>query len=96
MSAVVPSVAGMNQMDPDSPVVVDCDSCLVRCAAVCADCVVSVLLGVPDQAVAFDVDEQAALGALASSGLVPPLRLVVPLPDPCLPGDDGHRHDAAS
>lgn len=82
----VPSVAGMNEIEP---VVVDCDTCLVRCPAVCGDCVVSVLLGPPDERVAFGADEQEALGALASSGLVPPLRLVVGLPDPHLREDPG-------
>ncbi|MBD1271667.1 hypothetical protein IDH50_15590 [Aeromicrobium tamlense] len=71
----------MNEMEPTAPVVVDCDSCLVRCPAVCGDCVVSVLLGPPDD-VAFDADERAALDTLAATGLVPPLRLVVGLSDP--------------
>ena len=56
-------------MEPTAPVVVDCDSCLVRCPAVCGDCVVSVLLGPPSD-VAFDADERAALDALAATGLV--------------------------
>ncbi len=71
----------MNEMGNPAPTVVDCDSCLVRCAAVCADCVVSVLLGPPADAVSFDPDERAALDALAASGLVPPLRLVVGMDD---------------
>jgi len=71
----------MNEMGTPAPTVVDCDSCLVRCAAVCADCVVSVLLGPPSEAVSFDPDERAALDTLAASGLVPPLRLVVGLDD---------------
>ncbi|SDQ33279.1 hypothetical protein [Quadrisphaera sp. DSM 44207] len=56
---------------------VDCDTCEVRGAA-CSDCVVTVLLGVPApaRAVRLDDGERAALGVLASSGLVPPLRLV--------------------
>jgi hypothetical protein len=81
LSDTAPSVAAMNDMEPTTPVVVDCDSCLVRCPAVCGDCVVSVLLGPPSD-VAFDADERAALDTLAASGLVPPLRLVVSLPDP--------------
>ncbi|SKB09612.1 hypothetical protein SAMN06295964_2795 [Aeromicrobium choanae] len=68
-------------METTAPVVVDCDSCLVRCPAVCGDCVVSVLLGPPSD-VAFDADERAALDALAATGLVPPLRLVVGVSDP--------------
>lgn len=55
---------------------VDCDSCAARGPA-CADCVISVLLGVPTGGVVdLDADEQHALTALAGSGLVPPLRLV--------------------
>ncbi|HPU14109.1 MAG TPA: hypothetical protein PLQ19_09980 [Aeromicrobium sp.] len=70
----------MNEMDVDQPVVVDCDTCLVRCAAVCADCVVSVLLGPPPERLEFDPHEQAALTALAGTGLIPPLRLVASVP----------------
>lgn len=81
VSEAAPSVHDMNEMEAQAPVVVDCDSCLVRCPAVCADCVVSVLLGPPGE-VAFDHDERAALNLLADSGLVPPLRLVVGLADP--------------
>lgn len=53
---------------------VDCDSCAARGIG-CGDCVVSVLLGPPD-ALDLDTSEQAALAALADSGLVPPLRLI--------------------
>lgn len=54
---------------------IDCDTCAVRGLA-CSDCIVSAILGVPDDALSFDEAEQAAIGALAASGLVPPLRLV--------------------
>jgi hypothetical protein len=54
---------------------VDCDTCVARGPA-CGDCVITVLLGAPAQGVNLDADEQAALAALADSGLVPPLRLV--------------------
>lgn len=54
---------------------VDCDRCVARGPA-CQDCVVSVLLGPPRTALDLDTDEQAALSALADSGLVPPLRLI--------------------
>ena len=54
---------------------VDCHSCVARGTA-CSDCVVTVLLGTSDGVVEFDSDEQAALRALAGSGLVPPLRLI--------------------
>ncbi|MBY0388159.1 MAG: hypothetical protein K2X56_08670 [Mycobacterium pseudokansasii] len=52
--------------------VIDCDECAVRGRA-CRDCVVSVLLGVPDTLLH---DERAALEALADAGLAPRLRLV--------------------
>jgi hypothetical protein len=62
-------------MSDRSTLHVDCDSCSARGPA-CGDCVVSVLLGLPGPRVDLDTDEQQALSALASSGLVPPLRLV--------------------
>ena len=47
---------------------VDCDTCVARGIA-CSDCVVTVLLGASGGAVDLDPDEQAALKALAGSGL---------------------------
>jgi hypothetical protein len=54
---------------------IDCDTCAVRGHG-CADCVMTVLLGAPPAGVELDATEQAAIGALAAHGLVPPLRLV--------------------
>ena len=54
---------------------VDCEACVARGPA-CEDCVISVLLGAPSQGLDLDSAEQAALSALAESGLVPPLRLI--------------------
>jgi hypothetical protein len=56
--------------------IIDCNDCAVRGAA-CKDCVVSVLLGVPDT---LRDDERAALEALAEAGLAPRLRLVPIVP----------------
>jgi hypothetical protein len=58
--------------DPGEPVIIDCDDCAVRGPG-CPDCVVSVLLGVPESLLA---DERAALEVLAEAGLAPRLRLV--------------------
>jgi hypothetical protein len=55
---------------------IDCNSCEVRGLA-CGDCVVSALLGGPPAD--LDQEECDAIDALAGSGLVPPLRLVLPL-----------------
>jgi hypothetical protein len=68
--------------------IIDCGTCAVAGLA-CDDCVVSVLLGAPSLSLlapdepspwgaVTDVDDEhaAALGVLAESGLVPPLRLV--------------------
>ena len=52
--------------------IIDCDDCAVRGAA-CKDCVISVLIGVPDH---LRDDERAALEALADAGMAPRLRLV--------------------
>lgn len=66
--------------------VIDCGTCTVRGAA-CSDCVVSVLLGVPDVpagreappgGVDLDVEQAQALGVLAEAGMVPRLRMVPP------------------
>lgn len=59
--------------EPDPGVVViDCDDCAVRGVG-CQDCVVSVLLGVPETLLD---DERQALEVLAEAGLAPRLRLV--------------------
>ena len=58
--------------EPGDPVVIDCDECAVRGPG-CRDCVVSVLLGVPETLLD---DERAALEVLAEVGLAPRLRLV--------------------
>ncbi|HEY2447262.1 MAG TPA: hypothetical protein VGI49_00345 [Mycobacterium sp.] len=64
-AVAVPSEAG-------EPVVIDCDDCAVRGPG-CRDCVVSVILGVPETLLE---DERAALEVLADAGLAPRLRLV--------------------
>jgi hypothetical protein len=56
-------------------VLIDCDRCEVRGLA-CGDCVVTVLLSRPPSGVRLDDEERMAIGVLADSGLVPPLRLV--------------------
>jgi len=66
----------------DESIVVDCDRCLVRSPSACGDCVVTVLLGSPPEGIVLDADEKAAIDALSAAGLVPPLRLVVPLLGP--------------
>ena len=63
---------GDYQGDPNGPIVIDCDDCAVRGAG-CQDCVVSVLLGVPESLLA---DERRALEVLADVGLAPRLRLI--------------------
>ena len=70
--------------------IIDCDTCTAHATA-CADCVVTFLtipvrvpapvtphpeVGTAAGAVEIDAAEQHAIGVLAASGLVPPLRLV--------------------
>ncbi|KKB98727.1 hypothetical protein [Mycolicibacter arupensis] len=66
-----PDVPGARRAEPE-PMVIDCDDCAVRGPA-CRDCVVSVLLGVPNELLE---DERAALDVLAEAGMAPRLRLV--------------------
>jgi hypothetical protein len=63
---------GHRAPDPDATVVIDCDDCAARGPG-CRDCVVSVLLGAPEDLLE---DERAALDVLAQAGLAPRLRLV--------------------
>jgi hypothetical protein len=58
--------------DPGASMLIDCDHCAVRGPG-CRDCVVSVILGVPET---LSQDERAALEVLADVGLAPRLRLV--------------------
>jgi hypothetical protein len=67
-----PDSSGVAAPGPGAPVVIDCDDCAVRGPG-CRDCVVSVLLGVPETLLQ---DERAALEVLADVGLAPRLRLV--------------------
>ncbi len=55
------------------PVSIDCDTCTVRGIG-CGDCVVALLLGPPDGVLTLGRGQARALGVLAGSGLVPPLR----------------------
>ena len=67
-----PDGTGAAASGPGAPVVSDCDDCAARGPG-CRDCVVSVLLGVPEMLLH---DERAALEVLADVGLAPRLRLV--------------------
>lgn len=67
-------------LEDDMSVHIDCDTCVVRGLA-CHDCVVTVLMGPPPE-LSFDDDAQRALEVLAGSGLVPPLRMVMPVSGP--------------
>ncbi|GLE50473.1 hypothetical protein [Mycobacterium montefiorense] len=67
-----PDSKGVAASGPVAPVVIDCDDCAARGPG-CRDCVISVLLGVPDTLLH---DERAALEVLAEVGLAPRLRLV--------------------
>ncbi|MDF2828803.1 MAG: hypothetical protein K0R01_2086 [Mycobacterium sp.] len=61
-----------DEMSDTGSVVIDCDDCAVRGPG-CDDCVVSVLLGIPET---LRADERRALEVLADVGMAPRLRLV--------------------
>ena len=69
---IEPNGVGTGPTEPMGPVTIDCDDCAVRGPG-CRDCVVSVILGVPETLLD---DERAALEVLADAGLAPRLRLV--------------------
>lgn len=64
--------AGDAEASVVEPVVIDCDSCVLRNVG-CGDCVVSVLLDAPGNLLG---DERAALEVLADAGMAPRLRLI--------------------
>ena len=81
MTAMTRPEATRHEAGPDQPETsgseagtlhIDCDDCAVRGHG-CQDCVISVLLGVPDTLLA---DERQALEVLADAGLAPRLRLI--------------------
>jgi hypothetical protein len=62
-------LAGMNVRT------IDCDDCAMAHTSACDDCVVSFILRrEPGDAVVIDAEEERALRALQSGGLVPELR----------------------
>jgi hypothetical protein len=67
-----PGRAASPAPESTEPVVIDCEDCAVRGPG-CRDCVVSVILGVPETLLE---DERAALEVLADAGMAPRLRLV--------------------
>jgi hypothetical protein len=71
---------------------IDCETCSVRDIA-CSDCVVGVLLDMPSVGGTLDADERTAIGVLAASGLVPPLRFRA---TPLISSDGRDRPAAAS
>ena len=75
--------------------IIECATCAVRDLA-CHDCVVTVLLGPPgsslDEPGELQLEERAALAVLASSGLVPPLRLLPSTRSDASPTTDPETH----
>jgi hypothetical protein len=67
-----PGRAASPAPESTEPVVIDCEDCAVRGPG-CRDCVVSVILGVPETLLE---DERVALEVLADAGMAPRLRLV--------------------
>lgn len=57
------------------PLVVSCETCIMRLSDACADCLVTFMCGdATETTVIFDIDEQRALSLLANAGMVPTLR----------------------
>ena len=70
---------GMNDPSPKStsrtPIVIDCQTCVVRDTDACSDCMVTYLCrDEPRSAVVFDLAEWRAVRVLSDAGLVPTLR----------------------
>ena len=60
---------------PQQPLVISCDTCVMQKTSACDDCLMSFLCGDPHEtAVVFDLAEQRAVRLLANAGMVPTLR----------------------
>ncbi len=58
---------------------IDCETCVMRSTAACADCVVTFIVGrEPGDAIVIDAEEERAVRLLSGAGLVPRLRHVAP------------------
>ncbi len=56
--------------------IIDCGSCVARHTTACRDCLVTALLG-DTGVIELGDDEHAAIDAMASAGLIAPIRLVI-------------------
>lgn len=64
-------------MSTELPIIITCDSCVMRHSHHCDDCMVTFLCGseeAPPDAVVFDIAEVRAVRLLAAAGLVPSLK----------------------
>ena len=60
---------------PQQPLVISCDTCVMQKTSACDDCLMSFVCGDPHEtAVVFDLAEQRAVRLLANAGMVPTLR----------------------
>ena len=74
-----PNHPSVRSLHPETPLVIDCDTCAVRSEAACGDCLMSFLVGHPGstEATVIDLDEARALRRLSDGGLVPGIRHTV-------------------
>lgn len=57
------------------PLVVSCDTCVMKHSAACEDCLVTFMCGdTTESPVIFNLEEQRAVHLLAKAGMVPTLR----------------------
>ena len=57
------------------PLVVSCDTCVMKHSDACGDCLVTFMCGdATETTVIFDIEEQRAVRLLANAGMVPTLR----------------------
>jgi hypothetical protein len=54
--------------------VISCDDCVMQHGAICADCIVTHVLGAETDGLVLDVAEERAVRLLTRAGMVPELR----------------------
>ena len=58
-------------MDENEPLIIDCATCVMKDTSACSECVVSFVLDPPEGAIVFDAEEERAIRAMSSAGLLP-------------------------
>ena len=58
----------------EDPILIDCDTCVMRETDACGDCIVTALLDMPEGPLVFDGEEARVISLFQDGGLLPQTR----------------------